>query len=63
MAEAALRAAIPPHFSKDSPGWPLYTELKGIHDKLKEIAAAKTHSMCARACQTTARAAPRRRSG
>jgi hypothetical protein len=48
MSEASLRAAIPPHFSKESPCWPIYHELCGIHNKLKEIAAAKTHSMCAR---------------
>lgn len=49
MSEASLRAAIPPHFSKQSPCWAVYQELHGIHEKLKEIAAAKTHSMCVRA--------------
>ena len=46
MSEAALRAEIPPHFSKDSPCWPIFSELHGIHQKLQEIGAAKTHSMC-----------------
>lgn len=56
MSEAALRSQIPVHFSKQSPCWPIYTELHGIHAKLKEIADAKTHSMCVRA-----RAAQRQR--
>ena len=55
MSEAALRADIPPHFSKDSPCWAIYSELHGIHAKLQEIGAAKTHSMCVAAL------APRRR--
>jgi len=46
MSEAALRAEIPPHFSKDSPCWPIFAELHGIHVKLQEFGAAKTHAMC-----------------
>jgi hypothetical protein len=48
MSEAALRAAIPPHFSKDSPCWPIFSQLHGIRTKLEEIGRAKTHSLCVR---------------
>ena len=56
MSEAALRAAVPPHFSKDSPCWAIYSELKGIHNKLEQIAHAKTHSVCV-TCACDARCA------
>ena len=54
MSEAALRAEIPPHFSKESPCWQIFAEVHGIHAKLKEIGAAKTHSMCEPAAATLA---------
>ena len=46
MSEASLRAAIPPHFSKESPCWGIYSNLRGISAKLDTIGAAKTHTVC-----------------
>jgi hypothetical protein len=47
MSEAALRAAVPPHFAKDSPCAPIFGELCGIRRKLEEMSAAKkTHTVC-----------------
>jgi hypothetical protein len=49
MSEAALRAAVPPHFAKDSPCAPIFGELCGIRRKLEEMSAAKkTHTVCVR---------------
>jgi hypothetical protein len=46
MSEAALRAAVPPHFSKDSPCAPIYSELCGIRRKLAEMSETKkTHTV------------------
>ncbi len=49
MSEAALRADIPPHFSKESPCWGIFEELRRIHARLDDIARAKTHTVCVRA--------------
>ena len=61
MSEAALRAAVPPHFSKDSPCWAIFSELKGIRNKLEQIAHAMTHSVCVSRARVTHLARARRR--
>jgi hypothetical protein len=43
MSEAALRASVPPHVSKDSPAYGIYCELCSIHHALKSIEEQSKH--------------------